>query len=334
MPVGAEACRRPRAGAVSAASDGLRSANERAARRCGRLRGGLFGARLALAGRLPYEAANLQGVDHGLPHGDRRPAERGQIHALQRPHPHRRRAGGELSLLHHRAQRGRGWPCRRAARDPRRDRGLQADHPDPHDLRRYRGPRARRLEGRRARQPVPRQHPRVRRHRPCAALLRGWRHHPCRGPDRSRGRCRDHRDRAHARRHGLDRAAAGQPRAEAEGRRQGGGGSGPAPARGHGRARSGSARAQRDRLGRRPARLADAAASDLETRPLCLQRRGSLGRQGQLAVGPRGRDGARAGRGDGGDLGADRGRRSPSFPPRRPACSSRRWGSRKRASTG
>jgi ribosome-binding ATPase len=35
------------------------------------------------------------------------------------------------------------------------------------------GPRARRVEGRGARQPVPRQHPRGRRHRPCGALLRG-----------------------------------------------------------------------------------------------------------------------------------------------------------------
>jgi hypothetical protein len=35
---------------------------------------------------------------------------------------------------------------------------------------------------------------------PCAALLRGRRHHPCRGPHRPGGRRRDHRDRADARR--------------------------------------------------------------------------------------------------------------------------------------
>ena len=73
-----------------------------------------------------------------------------------------------------------------------------ADHADPDHLRRHRRPGARRLERRGARQPVSRQHPRGRRHRPCGALLRGRRRDPCRRQDRSDRRHRDHRDRADA----------------------------------------------------------------------------------------------------------------------------------------
>ena len=89
------------------------------------------------------------------------------------------------------------------------DRRLQGDHPDAADLRRHRRPGARRLQGRGARQPVSRQHPRVRRHRPCRALFRGRRRHPCRGPDRSALRHRDDRDRIDARRSRQPRAARG-----------------------------------------------------------------------------------------------------------------------------
>ncbi len=63
-----------------------------------------------------------------------------------------------------------------AVPDPRLDKLAAiaksgADHSDPADLRRYRRPRARRIEGRRPRQPVPRQHPRGRCDRACGALL-------------------------------------------------------------------------------------------------------------------------------------------------------------------
>jgi hypothetical protein len=75
-------------------------------------------------------------------------------------------------LLHHRAERRRRRGARAAPRVLGEDRQVEGDHPDPHHLRRHRRPRARRLEGRGPRQPVPRQHPRVRRHRLCAALLR------------------------------------------------------------------------------------------------------------------------------------------------------------------
>ena len=64
-----------------------------------------------------------------------------------------------------------------AVPDPRLDdlakiASLEGDHPDAADLRRHRRAGARRLEGRGARQPVPGQHPRGRRHRPRGALLR------------------------------------------------------------------------------------------------------------------------------------------------------------------
>ena len=64
-------------------------------------------------------------------------------------------------------------------------RQVGRDHPDAAQLRRHRRPGARRLQGRRPRQPVPRQHPRGRRGRLRAALLRGRRRHPRRGPRRS-----------------------------------------------------------------------------------------------------------------------------------------------------
>ena len=88
--------------------------------------------------------------------------------------------------------------ARRAARQARRDRQVQTDHPDPPQLRRHRRPRQGRLQGRRPRQPVPRQYPRGRRHRLCAALLRGRRHRPCRRPHRPDRRRRSGRDRTDA----------------------------------------------------------------------------------------------------------------------------------------
>ena len=74
------------------------------------------------------------------------------------------------------------------------------------------GPGARRLEGRGPRQPVSRHHPRGRCGRACGALLRGFRHHPCRRQDRAIGRHRDHRDRADARRSRQPGKARRQPR--------------------------------------------------------------------------------------------------------------------------
>ena len=99
---------------------------------------------------------------------------------------------------------------------------LQGDHPDAADLRRHRRPGARRLEGRGARQPVPRQHPRMRRDRACRALLRRRRRHPCRRPDRSALRHRDDRDRIDARRPRQPRTPRPRDGEEGQGRRQGG----------------------------------------------------------------------------------------------------------------
>ena len=134
-----------------------------------------------------------------------------------------------------------------------------------------------REQGRGARQPVPRQHPRVRRHRPRAALLRGRRRDPRRGPGRPGGRRRDGRDRADARRPRERREAARRAAAQAQGRRQGGGGAGAAARGGEGGARGGPAGA--DGGGGRGGRagLAAAAAPDREAGALRLQRRGGGG---------------------------------------------------------
>ena len=76
-------------------------------------------------------------------------------------------------------------------------------------------------QGRGARQPVPGQHPRLRRRRLRRPLLRGHRHHPRRGPGRSDRRPGDHRDRADAGRPGEPGKARRQPREARQGRRQG-----------------------------------------------------------------------------------------------------------------
>ena len=63
--------------------------------------------------------------------------------------------GGELSLLHHRAQCRPRRRARRAARHLRAARQIGEDRADAARIRRYRRPGARRLEGRGAGQPVP-----------------------------------------------------------------------------------------------------------------------------------------------------------------------------------
>ena len=81
----------------------------------------------------------------------RRPAERRQVDPVQRADPDRSGAGGELSVLHHRAERRRrgrarrrgstGWPVIASS---------EKIIPAPHQLRRHRRPRARRLARARA----------------------------------------------------------------------------------------------------------------------------------------------------------------------------------------
>ena len=72
-------------------------------------------------------AAN--GGAHGTEGRDRGAAERRQVDALQRADPHRRGAGGELPVLHHRAERRRGERARRAARPAGGDREVGAGDP-------------------------------------------------------------------------------------------------------------------------------------------------------------------------------------------------------------
>ena len=217
----------------------------------------------------------------------RRVAQCRQVDAVQCADRDGGGAGGELSVLHHRAECRRGRGARSQARQTGGDRQIRPDHPDPADLRRYRGPGARRLEGRGPRQPVSRHHPRGRRGRPCGALLRGFRHHPCRRQDRATGRYRDHRDRTDAGRSRQPGKARRQPHQEGQGQRQG---------------RQGAARPRQSRAGavarrqagavsraqaRGGARLRHAGTVDLEAGALRLQRRGRLGRQGQQIFGGR-----------------------------------------------
>ena len=113
------------------------------------------------------------GTHHGIQMRYRRIAQCRQVDAVQCADRNRGGAGGQLSVLHHRAECRRGRRARSAARRALRNREIGADHSDPADLRRHRRSGARRLEGRGPRQPVPRQYPRGRCDRPCRALLRG-----------------------------------------------------------------------------------------------------------------------------------------------------------------
>ena len=158
----------------------------------------------------------------GLQMRHRGPAERRQVHALQRADADGRRRGRQLSVLHHRAQHRRRRRARPAARPAGGYRQVRRRRADAPHLRRHRRPGARRLQGRGPRQPVPRPHPRGRRRRLRAALLRGPGRDARRGPDRSDRRRRDGRDRADAgrpRQPGAPARAAGE---EGAGRRQGG----------------------------------------------------------------------------------------------------------------
>ncbi len=166
----------------------------------------------------------------------RRLAECRQIDALQRADPDRGRAGRQLSVLHHRAQCGRGGGAGSAAGQACGARQVGHHRADAAGLRGHRRPGARGLQGRGPRQPVPRPYPRGRRHRACGALLRGPRRHPCGEQDRSDRRHRDHRDRADAGRPRQPGAARGRPGEKGQGQRQGGGG-------GQGDARSRQSRA-------------------------------------------------------------------------------------------
>ena len=146
-------------------------------------------------------------------------------------------------------------------------RGIGKDHSDADHLRRYRRAGPRRVEGRGSRQPVPRHHPRGRRHRTRGALLRRSRRHPRRRQDRPDRRHRHDRDRADACRSRQPGKARRQPGEEGEGQRRGrqGGegdaGSGPALAGLAARGQAGAAGRAQVRRGKavpfaRPAHLA------------------------------------------------------------------------------
>ena len=124
----------------------------------------------------------------------RRPAQRRQVHALQRAHVR----GGprrQLPVCDHRAQHRHRDGARPAPRRAREAGVARARRAGVGGVRRHRRPREGRQPGRRPRQPVPPQHPRSRRHRPRRPLLRG-REHPARdGRARPGARPRDHQHR-------------------------------------------------------------------------------------------------------------------------------------------
>ena len=83
----------------------------------------------ALADRKPR--SNCERTSHGLQMRHRRPAERRQVDPLQRADADGGGAGGQLSVLHHRAECRRGRPCptRGSTSWPRIGKSA-ADHPD------------------------------------------------------------------------------------------------------------------------------------------------------------------------------------------------------------
>ena len=87
-----------------------------------RSRGEAGGAELESRGRFPARDGVYILPPLHAARRNRRAAQRRQVHPLQRPHPHPQGRGGELSLLHDRAQRRRRDRARRAPRAAREDR--------------------------------------------------------------------------------------------------------------------------------------------------------------------------------------------------------------------
>ena len=159
---------------------------------------------------------------YGISLRHRRPAQCRQVDPVQCADRDAGGAGGELSVLHDRAQRrpGRACPTRGSTSSPRiagsaKIIPTQLGFVDIAGL--VRGA----SQGRRARQPVPRQHPRGGRDRPRPALLRGRRHPARREQGRSDRRCRNGRDRTDAGRSRKPRKARPRRAKKASQRRQG-----------------------------------------------------------------------------------------------------------------
>ncbi len=201
-----------------------------------------------------------------------RPAQCRQIDPVQCADPDCGGAGGELSVLHHRAQCRRCGGARCASGPPRENRQIGAGDSHPYHLCGHCRAGARRLQGRRAGQPVPRQYPRSGCGGPCGALFRGRRCHPCGRAHRRNRRCRDGRDRIDAGRSGEFGKAHRADRKAGQDRREGGGVSIYADEQGADPAARRQAGAPSRVDGRRTRTLSPPRAiADRKARALCLQ---------------------------------------------------------------
>ena len=128
--------------------------------------------------------------------GNRRSAQRRQVHPLQRA-DQERRARGELPVRDDRAERRRREPARPAPRrSSPRSSTPSASCPRPVSFVDIAGIVQGRERGRGARQPVPREHPRGRRDRAGRARIRRRRRRARRRRGRPGSRPRDHQHRA------------------------------------------------------------------------------------------------------------------------------------------
>ncbi len=202
----------------------------------------------------------------------RRLAQCRQIHAVQRAHQGRNR-GGELPLLHHRAQRRHRRGARCAAGATGRYRQAAKNHSCGGRVRRHRRAGCRRIQGRGPGKQVPRQHPRNRRHRACGALFRRRQRGARRRQDRSAERYRDHQHRTRAGRSGDGGKDHGALRQGREVGRQGSAAHHRGAGKGAAGAESSQACAQPGAFARGAAGAAAAVPDDGQAGNVCRQRR-------------------------------------------------------------
>jgi hypothetical protein len=152
---------------------------------------------------------------------DRGPAQRRQVHPVQRAHQTAAAQAANYPFCTIEPNVGDVAVPEPAARRAREDRRARRRSSRPHQLRRHRRPRARRVQGRGPGQPVSRQHPRLRRRGLRGAASSTTTSSTSRAGS-TPSRPRDHRDRADARRPGEPREAPQGTLEKRARRRQGG----------------------------------------------------------------------------------------------------------------